>query len=325
MNTNTGPAQTSGSKNDAIGPVTSHADGSSAMISHQARCAAACIPSPIMMAAPGENYSPTGKKKSEKLGKTPGTEPCTEKSPAETLEVSDMEKKSNDMDFAPEDLLKQAFRDAGKEYGYDNVGAEFVAFREFKVRWQRSYKWVSFNVSDYMMDAPGEVIEALARTLFGRIAGKKDVPYSEEMIAWSTSKDFVRCKQPVYLRRSSGLTRSPKGEVRDLEDSMSRLVDAGLAEKDPDLVLTWMKEKNLRKVGYCSVLMKVIAISPALDNAEVPEFVLDYVVYHEYLHASGGMKVFGRPHDPDFKRNEKKYPKYAEAEHILQTLGIDLE
>ncbi|MDD4185290.1 MAG: hypothetical protein PHX75_01435 [Candidatus Methanomethylophilaceae archaeon] len=219
-----------------------------------------------------------------------------------------------------EEILKESFRRVGKEFGYDNVDAEFVAFREFKVRWQRSYKWASFKVSDYMMDAPGEVIEALARTLFGKIAGKEDVPYSEEMIAWSTSKDFVKYKQPVYLRRSRGLTRSPKGVVRDLEDSMSRLVDAGLAEADPDLVLTWMKEKNLRKVGYCSVLMKVIVISPAFDNAEVPEFVLDYVVYHEYLHASGGMKVFGRPHDLDFREDEVKFPRYREAEEWLNRL-----
>ena len=140
--------------------------------------------------------------------------------------------------------------------------------------------------------------------LFGKIASKHDVPYSEEMIAWATSKDFVKYKQPVYLRRSRGITKSPKGEVRDLEESMERLANAGLAEKDPDLVLTWTKEKNIRKVGYCSVLMKVIAISSVFDNGEIPGFVLDYVVYHEYLHASRGMKAFGRAHDLDFREDE---------------------
>ncbi len=216
--------------------------------------------------------------------------------------------------------MKESFRLVGKEFGYDSVDAEFVAFREFKVRWQRSYKWASFKVSDYLMDAPEEVIEALARTLFGKIAGKHDVPYSEEMIAWATSKDFVKYKQPVYLRRSRGITKSPKGEVRDLEESMARLANAGLAEKDPDLVLTWTKEKNIRKVGYCSVLMKVIAISSVFDNGEIPEFVLDYVVYHEYLHASRGMKAFGRAHDLDFREDEIRFPRYKEAEEWLNRL-----
>jgi len=219
-----------------------------------------------------------------------------------------------------EEALKESFRLVGKEFGYDSVDAEFVAFREFKVRWQRSYKWASFKVSDYLMDAPEEVIEALARTLFGKIAGKHDVPYSEEMIAWATSKDFVKYKQPVYLRRSRGITKSPKGEVRDLEESMARLVNAGLAEKDPDLVLTWTKEKNIRKVGYCSVLMKVIAISSVFDNGEIPEFVLDHVVYHEYLHASRGMKAFGRAHDLDFREDEIRFPRYKEAEGWLNRL-----
>ncbi|MFA6803718.1 MAG: hypothetical protein WCR24_04400, partial [Candidatus Methanomethylophilaceae archaeon] len=61
--------------------------------------------------------------------------------------------------------LKESFRLVGKQYGYDNVDAEFVAFKEFKVKWQRSCGWADFQVSDYLVDAPREVIEGLARTL----------------------------------------------------------------------------------------------------------------------------------------------------------------
>lgn len=221
-----------------------------------------------------------------------------------------------------EEALNESFRLVGKEFGYDNVDAEFVAFREFKVRWQRSYKWASFKVSDYMMDAPVPVIEDLARTLFGKIAGKQDAPYTDNMVEWMTAKDFVKYKQPVYLRRSRGLTKASRGDVRDLKESFSRLADAGLAEEDPDLVLTWMKEKNIRKVGSCSVLMKVIAISSVFDSEEIPEFVLDYVVYHEYLHASRGLKVFGRPHDMDFRKDVTKFPRHREAEDWLNRLCL---
>ena len=66
---NTGPAATSGSKDDMAGPVTHHADESSAMISHQARCPHACIPDIISTDAPGETTS-AGRKKSENMGNT---------------------------------------------------------------------------------------------------------------------------------------------------------------------------------------------------------------------------------------------------------------
>ena len=77
---NTGPAATSGSKDDMAGPVTHHADESSAMISHQARCPHACIPDIISTDAPGE--TPSTGSKSENVG-MPGA--CLyERSPAET-------------------------------------------------------------------------------------------------------------------------------------------------------------------------------------------------------------------------------------------------
>ena len=290
--------------------MTHYAEERHAMISHQTRCAADSIPSFSSAVASGETSSNAGDRT------------LTGTAPGQNLGGFEMKTNNNDMDFVSEEQLTQIFADIGKDYGYTQVDAEFVVFRDFKVRWQRSYKWASFKVSDYMMDAPAQVIEDLARTLFSKISNKQDAPYTDNMVEWMTSKDFVRHKQPVYLRRSSGLTRSSVGEVRNLNDSMARLIYAGLAEADPDLVLTWMKEKNIRKVGSCSVLMKVIAISSIFDSMDIPEFVLDYVVYHEYLHASKGLKVFGRPHDSDFKEGEAKFPKHGEAEEWLSRLCL---
>lgn len=230
-----------------------------------------------------------------------------------------MTTKNKDMDFVSEEQLTQIFRDVGKDYGYDCVNAKYTVYKDVKVRWQRSYKWANFEVSDYLQDAPREVIEGMARTLFGSIE-KKDVPYSEAAIAWFTSKDFAKRNQPAYLRRSPGLTKSPVGKVRNLMNSMASLINAGLAEEDPDLVLTWMKDKNIRKVGSCSVLMKVIAISPIFDSMDIPEFVLDYVVYHEYLHATKGRESF--PRDRDVGADVARYPTHGEAEGWLNRLSL---
>jgi hypothetical protein len=223
-----------------------------------------------------------------------------------------------------EETLNRMFREVGKEYGYDNVDAEFVAFKDFKVKWQRSYKWAEFKVSDYMYDAPDAVLEGLARTLFSKISGSDPKPYSDEMCQWVTSDEFVHSKQPVFIRRSRSISHDSEGQCRDLKDSLDRLAELGLAKKDPDLVLSWTNERLQRKAGYCSVLMKVIVLSSVFDDVAIPEYVTDYVLLHEYLTMTEGKRVFGHGIDPEIMAKERTYPKYKEAESWLSRLCLFL-
>jgi hypothetical protein len=222
-----------------------------------------------------------------------------------------------------EEVLRTKFKEVGREYGFDKVEAEFVAFKEFKVRWQRSYKWADFKVSDYLADAPPEVIEGLCNSLFSKITGE-DEDYSEEMCKWITSPEFSEYKQPVYLKRSRNLTRSPKGDVKDLEASYCRLAEMGLVEKDPLVHLTWTKEANIRKIGHCSVLMKVVTISSVLDTDMIPDFVLDFCLYHELCHLAIGFDPTAKRHGEEFMKLEAKFPQRNEAEEWLKRLCLYL-
>ncbi|MBR4697714.1 MAG: hypothetical protein IKP18_04675 [Candidatus Methanomethylophilaceae archaeon] len=55
--------------------------------------------------------------------------------------------------------LTEIFLAVGQRYGYEDVKAEFAPLKDFKVRWQRSYKWAIFTVSDYLDRAPDAVLE----------------------------------------------------------------------------------------------------------------------------------------------------------------------
>jgi len=178
-------------------------------------------------------------------------------------------------------------------------------------------------VSDYLEDAEQKVIEGLARTLFSKISGQ-DKEYPEELSEWMTSGSFVKTKQPVYLKRSRNLTKTTKGEARDLKESYGRLLKAGLIEDDPEVHISWTIEPNLRRVGYASVLMKVIAISSIFDTEMIPEFVLDFVLYHELLHINAGFNPHGKKHGPEFQKEERKYPQREEAESCLKKLSLYL-
>lgn len=220
--------------------------------------------------------------------------------------------------------LQERFNEIGKEHKYDTVNAEFAAFKEFKVRWQRSYKWADFKVSDYLTDAPLEVIDGLAETLFTRICARRDPGFSEGLCDWVTKPEFSKYKQPIYLKRSRNLTRSHQGEFKDLNDSYRRLVDSGLVEDDPSIFLSWTKGSSGRKGGQCSVLMKVVAVSSALDDPDVPEYVVDYVMYHELCHLIIGFDPTSERHDREFADLESKYPRQKEAEEWLRKACIYL-
>ena len=222
-----------------------------------------------------------------------------------------------------EEVLKTKFKEIGKEYGFEKVEAEFVPFKEFKVRWQRSYKWADFKVSDYLSDAPPEVIAGLCRSLFSKITGE-DEGYSEDMCKWITAPEFSEYKQPLYLKRSRNISRSAEGENKNLDDAYDRLIEMGLVERDPAIHLTWTKESNVRKIGHCSVLMKVVSISSVLDTDMIPDFVLDYSLYHELCHIMIGFDPSAKRHGEEFQTLEAKYPKKDEAEEWLKRLCLYL-
>ena len=215
------------------------------------------------------------------------------------------------------ETLKESFGTIGKKYGYDKVGAEFVAYRDFKVKWTRSYRWAEFQVSDYLMDAPEGVLDGLAETLFSRIAGKESKPYTPEMTDWITSNDFTRSKQPIYVRRSRNITRSSNGKFRNLDESLNRLKELGIVDENCNPYLTWSRDELTHTVGYCSTLMDTIVISSAFDTDCIPDCVVDYALYHEHLITRDGWANFGKEEPFDFRAEEKKYPKWKEAENWI--------
>ena len=218
--------------------------------------------------------------------------------------------------------LNEIFQKEGKENDYETVGAEFMAFKEFKVRWQRSYRWAEFKVSDYFQDAPAEVVESLARTLFSRIAGKDDIPYTAEMCQWITSDRFVEEKQPIFLKRSRNITRNPTGKHKDLDASYDRLIGMGLVKKDPRIFINWMKNSENRKVGNVSVLMKVISMNPALDDPQCSDQLLDYCLFHELNHIEAGFDAEGKGKTLEIISRDTAYPDSADLEKWITKLGL---
>lgn len=212
---------------------------------------------------------------------------------------------------------------AGVRNGYDEVHAEFAPFRDFKVKWTRSYRWISFEVSDYLGDAPEAVIESLANTIFKKIKGDGDSLYTDVVCEWVTSDQFLKSKQPVFVRRFRGLSLSTVGEHRDLAESYNRLVNMGLVDRDPDLFMGWTHEVRSRAVGRASVLMRVVAMSDILDSPDVSDDLMDYCLYTQVAHVGmgfrpGGISGCGAEYDELLSR----FPDRQRMDQELRRIGM---
>ena len=227
------------------------------------------------------------------------------------------------MENCSNEMLNRAMRNAGIRNGFEDVQAEFAPFRDFKLKWTRSYKWISFEVSDYLRNAPENVMESLAETIFAKMRGEGRTEYSQEVCDYLNSDGFLMENQETYLKRFRGISESTCGENVDLMDSYRRLVDNGLIEDDRNLIIRWIdgKDKSI-KVGKASVLMRTTLLSPVLDSKEISENAIDYALYTQICHVNLG---FGPGGGNDAERYEamlERYPMRSETEAELRRFGL---
>ena len=228
-----------------------------------------------------------------------------------------MSKRNRTMDA--EQNLKDAFSRIGKDFGYDNVDAEFSAFNEFKLRWQRSYGWASFKVSDFFKDAPIEVLEDLATTVFTKISGEESA-YSDRIKGWLLSDEFVERNRANYIRRHRAFFNFAEGEVWNLDSVYARLVKEGKLENDPDMKLVWMDSKSSAKATVASALMKFAAFHVALDSTTMPEFVIDYLVYTACKNIEVRRANLGEAYSSHSAGDD--FPRAREANEILKEWSL---
>ena len=210
--------------------------------------------------------------------------------------------------------LTAIFAAVGKKYGYDTVNAEFMAFREFKCTWQRSYKWADFRVSDYLEDAPKTVLTELAESLFKKIRGD-EYTTSQKLRKHVTTKTFRDKHYKTYISRCT--------DSVELDPSIIKGVCEKYGINVENCTLCKYDSSYTHKAAGCSVLMRVIGISDILLNEDVPEFVRDFAIFYELQHLVVG-------YDPDCDGQERfdelvhTFPQYDEAQTYLRRLCVYL-
>ncbi len=122
---------------------------------------------------------------------------------------------------------------------------------------------------------------------------------------------------------TADLAVNTKGQHYDLAAIFDRVNAAYFAGTLSVPRLTWNKTLTHRKLGHYQFNTDTVMLSLSLDDAVVPPYVVEFVMYHELLHKQLGVKrVNGRryAHTPEFRDAERRFVQYEQAKAFLSKL-----
>lgn len=183
------------------------------------------------------------------------------------------------------------------------------------VRWDAEITKVSMH--RMFLEAPNEVMHDLATYL-----KKKRKRLAPSVQAYIDSRlqllDYSHLLDPSKL--------CTQGRVYDLVGIYQR-VNERYFNNNLNLSITWFgrhhqRNRTLATFGLYYDSMKLIKINRLLDNPDFPEYVVEYVIYHEMLHHvyPSYMGENGRRciHNKEFKEKEKQFHYYKHAKQWIE-------
>lgn len=107
--------------------------------------------------------------------------------------------------------------EVGQEYGIE-ASARFDAFKDVKIKWWRTNSTIELIVTDYMKDAPEQVIRSLISVILDRIYKdpKTDNGYPDEVKNYFMAPEFKTAHINTFFDRA-GLT----GKINRVVDGVT--------------------------------------------------------------------------------------------------------
>ena len=206
---------------------------------------------------------------------------------------------------------------------------------EFEVRF---YRFANINctirlrqgrifvrLSDLLEGAPEPVLYAILHILIAKLHRKPvDPAHATRYRKFTGSQAMAARVHLIRQMRGRKRIEGPKGQHYDLDlifDDLNLRFFHGLMARPQ---MTWSGNRSLRSLGHYDPAHNTIVVSRVFDGPRVPQYAIDYLVYHEMLHLRHPVKLRGSRrlvHPKAFREEEKLFPQLAEAQQFLKKLG----
>lgn len=183
---------------------------------------------------------------------------------------------------------------------------------------------LTVNLSDLLHEAPNPVLEAIAHILVAKLY-RKPISAAQNNIyrAYTGSPEISRRAEEVRQQRGRKRVLSAKGKVYDLDEVFDTVNAQFFEGRLSKPTLTWSGHSARRLLGHYDAAHNTIVVSRIFDRPQVPQFAIDYLMYHEMLHLKHPVRMNGSRrcvHSREFKRDEAKFPDFEEVKAYLKRL-----
>lgn len=182
--------------------------------------------------------------------------------------------------------------------------------RRMMISTRRRGSRLEVRLHHMFLDAPGHIVEELLCYL------AEGDPRSSRVLA-----AFIEDNRHRVKHRRRVLLRT-RGRHHDLAEIFAKVVGEHFPGGVDDVRITWGKHAPARRgrrsirLGTYTHDLQLVRIHPALDQAAVPRFFVEFVVFHELLHHVVPARRKGARidyHPPEFRERERAHPEYARA------------
>ncbi|EMJ96106.1 DUF45 domain-containing protein [Leptospira alstonii] len=207
----------------------------------------------------------------------------------------------------------------GKILDGKKIGAKFYPYSNLGSSIRISSEKLEFRIHSSYLKSEPKNLEAVIDLLLYKLL-KRPIPDNLESTIRKFYENHSAQKSNTNKNRKKVQRSSEQnGQLREI---LERINESYLKIDLSDLEIFWGKSKSITRLGHYDPTHKMIVINPVLSLESVPDFVLEYIVFHELLHVHFPVsRKKGRNiiHGKEFKTFEKKFADYKRANTWLKS------
>lgn len=221
-----------------------------------------------------------------------------------------------------ENFYREAFQTLNRKTPAPEIRVRFYPYVGVNHTIRLRGETVFVRLAELCRDLPLNAQRALAFILVAKLFRKTVSPQATEIYRASIDNRAMR-ERAAANRRARGrkIITTATGEVYDLREIFRHLNQIYFDGRIAEPTLSWSSRKTFRILGHHDSAHETIVVSRSLDSKPVPKYVVEFVVYHEMLHIfHPTIHRNGRRynHTPAFRRDERQFAYYDEAESWIE-------
>lgn len=222
-------------------------------------------------------------------------------------------------------LLQRVYTRLGCEGRPPRFRVEFYPYSSLVLTIRRRDDTVWVRLSDLLERAPLRVLEGAAALLLSRMyrrAAPADL--RDAYLEYARSNRTRERINHMRRRRIRPGAAGPQGQHFDLEklfENLNARYFDGTLERPH---IGWSNRNWRRQFGCYDPGPNHILLNRRMDRPGVPQFAVEYVLFHEMLHVKHPTRRSGCSlvsHSREFREEEKRFAEFEKARRVLDRLA----